>query len=134
MKEIRASYFDSTIDVITIFPNDPDYISTYKPIFDKIGFGCYVPQLSAILIDAGSPVYGDPDIEAWIEAHEVGHYHLGHNSSVINQSEEIEADLYAYNLLKGTAAADLIVEKFPERHGVSFSEKMFNDFLEMIVV
>lgn len=134
MKEIRDSYFDPTVKVITIHPSDPDYKSTYKPIFQKIGFGCYIPQLESILIDAGSPVYGDVDMELWIEAHEIGHHRLGHKGATRLETEEIEADLYAYNLLKGTTAADLIIEKFPERHGIPFSEKVFNEFLEMILV
>ena len=131
--EIRKSHFDPAVNVVTIHTNDPNYTDTYKPIFYKFGFGCFFPEMSAILIDGGSVVYNNPDIQLWIEAHEIGHYHLGHHI-VQSASEEIEADLYVYNLLRDTQVGTIIIDKFFERHGIAFSEILFNNFMAKTVM
>ena len=113
------SKFESGIIVVTLYSTDSEYAMVKEKIFSVAGPGCFVPSIPAILIDGDCGC--NEDIINWVEAHEVGHYLLGHTLEK-NPQDEIEADLVAYRLL---AAANLpnqlVIDHFYDRHGIEFS-------------
>lgn len=113
------SEFDSRLEVAIMGKDDFRY-DVMKPMFKEYGFGFIIPSFNLIVID-GEQKLGKT-IHKFIEAHEVAHYILGHSDSQ-NPNDEIEADRKAYTMLndKGyVKSAELVVEKFEERHGIKF--------------
>jgi len=125
----RRSEFLNDVTVVVVFNDDPLY-SQVKPMFDQYGFGFVVPEQSLMIID-GEVLVGEPngvDILKFIEAHEVSHILLGHTSGT--ETEEIEADLGAYILLRDKGydkSIEILINSFKERHGVNFDKNMLKD-------
>lgn len=122
------SEFDTTIDVV-IMGNDNYRYSVIKPMFDEYGFGFIFPGFRTIFID-GEQKLGNA-VNKFIEAHEVAHILLNHNESK-NPTDEIQADLLARLLLLQhgyTTSAELVVEKFEERHGIQYHSKIYKEML-----
>jgi hypothetical protein len=120
------SEFDSTLEVVIMGKDDFRY-DIMKPMFEEYGFGFIIPAFNLIVIN-GELKLGKV-IHKVIEAHEVAHYILGHSKSH-NPNDEIEADSLAYLMLDGKGykkSAELIVEKFEERHGIKFDKKILEN-------
>jgi hypothetical protein len=127
-KETQIEYrseFLNDVTVVVVFNDDPLY-SQVKGFFEQYGFGFMVPGQNLMIID-GEILVGQPDakdILKFIEAHEIAHIILGHNSPR-NEKDEIDADLKALDLLieKGyDKSIKLLLDHFEERHGVEFSD------------
>jgi hypothetical protein len=113
------SEFNSALEVAIMGKDDFRY-DIMKPMFEEYGFGFIIPSFNLIVID-GERKLGKA-IHKFIEAHEVAHFTLGHTATH-NPSDEIEADKLAYTMLnkKGyKKSAELVIEKFEERHGIKF--------------
>lgn len=112
------SEFHASIPVNIIAKDDYRY-DVLKVVFNQYGFGFMLPTDNLIVID-GEVGLNKNELK-WVEAHEVAHYILGHTK--VNPNDEIEADTLAYKLLIGNGynkAAQLVKDKFKERHGVEF--------------
>jgi hypothetical protein len=117
-KQFRSE-FDSTLEVAIMGKDDFRY-DIMKPMFEEYGFGFIVPSFNLIVID-GERKLGKV-IHKFIEAHEVAHHKLKHNEQH-NPTDEIEADRLAHSMLNSKGyikSAELVVEKFKERHGIEF--------------
>ena len=118
---MKAKQFRSEFDndvLVNIIDKDDFRYDVVKPIFEQFGFGFMVPTDFVVLIDGEQKL--SKDVLKWIEAHEVAHIILGHKPEK-NSKDEIEADTLAYKLLVGNGyhkAAQLVKDKFLERHGV----------------
>lgn len=104
----------------------PDLI----PLFEQYGFGFLAPDINMIILD-GEVFIGDNDLTIddlkMVEAHEVSHIILNHKGGQRSDKDELEADLGAYLLLsRNNISTDRLVEIFPERHGIEFSEELLN--------
>lgn len=113
------SEFNSALEVAIMGKDDFRY-NVIKPMFDEYGFGFIIPAFNLIVID-GERKLGKI-VHKFIEAHEVAHYQLGH-SKEHNPNDEIEADRLAYKMLDNKGykkSAELVIEKFEERHGIKF--------------
>lgn len=119
------SQFDPNITIVIILSDHPQY-EQVKPMFEQYGYGFMVPGQNIIIIDGEQFIDNfNSDVLKFIEAHEVAHFILDHNGPR-NDSEEMDADLGAYLLLKKVGATDsikLLVKYFKKRHGVRFDEK-----------
>lgn len=119
------SQFDPNITIVIILSDHPQY-EQVKPMFEQYGYGFMVPNQNIIIIDGEQFIDNfNSDVLKFIEAHEVAHFVLDHNGPR-NDSEEMDADLGAYLLLKKVGAIDsikLLVKHFKKRHGVRFDEK-----------
>jgi Zn-dependent peptidase ImmA (M78 family) len=128
---IYPSQFDSQVNVMVIFPGHEKY-DEMKPLFDEYGFGFIAPEESLVIINGdilGDDDDFDIDILRFIEAHELGHFMLEHNTR--NPEDEKDADLYAYILLGGKGydkAQEYLVDSFEERHGEPFNKTMIEKF------
>jgi hypothetical protein len=113
------SEFNKDIVVSIIGKDDALYI-LLKPIFETYGFGFMMPGKDIIFIDGSLGL--NKHILKLVEAHEVAHFILGH-SEAHNPKDEIDADRLAYEMLDGKGyykAAQLVKDKFKERHGIEF--------------
>jgi hypothetical protein len=115
---------------LVIYPSNflPGMYDNLRPLFDVYGFGFLAPDIKMIILD-GEMFIGDNgltfDDMKMIEAHEVSHILLKHKGSERSDKDELEADLGAYLLLnRNGISTDRLVEIFPERHGIEFSEKL----------
>jgi len=120
------SEFDSNLQVVVLGKEDFRY-EIMKPLFNEYGFGFIIPGLSLVMID-GEQQLGK-SVEKFIEAHEVAHIMLNHSESK-NPTDEIHADVVAWDLLTKNGyskSADLVVEKFEERHGIKFDKKILEN-------
>lgn len=124
----RLSYeseFLKGVNIFVVFSDDPTY-KKLKPMFDEYGYGFMVPQKNMIIIDGEIILHNfDPSFLKFVEAHEVAHIILGHDGPR-NDSDEIDADLGAYILLKSHGKDDsieLLQKTYEDRHGVKFDEK-----------
>lgn len=98
------------------------------PLFEQYGFGFLAPDINMIILD-GEVFLGDNDLTIddlkMIEAHEVSHIILKHEGGERSYEDELEADLGAYLLLKEKGiSTDRLVDIFPERHGIEFTEDL----------
>jgi Zn-dependent peptidase ImmA (M78 family) len=112
------SEFHASIPVNIIGKDDYRY-DVLKVVFNQYGFGFMLPNDNLIVID-GEAGLSKAELK-WVEAHEVAHYILRHSQT--NPNDEIEADTLAYKLLIGNGyhkAAQLVKNKFKERHGIEF--------------
>lgn len=124
------SQFDSNVKVIIIFPNDEKY-QELKPLFNELGFGFVAPNENLVIIDGD--IFNPEDIDIhllqFIEAHELAHIMLNHNTR--NPEDEMDADLYAFILLGGMQydkAQRYLIDSFEQRHGVPFEMSMIEKF------
>jgi hypothetical protein len=120
------SEFDSNLQVVVLGKEDFRY-EIMKPLFNEYGFGFIIPGLSLVMID-GEQRLGK-SVEKFIEAHEVAHIMLNHSESK-NPTDEIHADMVAWDLLTKSGyskSADLVIEKFEERHGIKFDKKILEN-------
>ena len=118
-KQFRSE-FDNDV-LVNIIGKDDFRYDVVKPIFEQFGFGFMVPTDFVVLIDGEQKL--SKDVLKWIEAHEVAHFKLGHSEEK-NENDEREADTLAYKLLIGNGyhkAAQLLKDKFIERHGIHFN-------------
>jgi len=115
------SEFRSDIAVVILGKDDYRY-DVLKPLFDICGFGFAETSSGCVFIDG--EVKLSKDELRWVEAHEVAHILLKHKKER-NDLDEIEADTKAISLLteRGyTKAAQLVKDKFKERHKVEFKK------------
>jgi hypothetical protein len=115
------SEFRSDIAVAILGKDDYQY-DVLKPLFDICGFGFAETSSGCVFIDG--EVKLSKDELRWVEAHEVAHILLKHKKER-NDLDEIEADTKAISLLteRGyTKAAQLVKDKFKERHKVEFKK------------
>ncbi len=120
------SEFNSNLQVVIMGKSDFRY-EIMKPLFSEYGFGFIIPGLSLVMID-GEQRLGK-SVEKFIEAHEVAHIMLNHSESK-NPTDEIHADMIAWDLLtknRYSKSAELVVEKFEERHGIKFDKKILEN-------
>lgn len=124
------SEFLPDVTILILTSDDPVY-ERFKPLFDMYGYGFMVPNKNMIVIDGEIILENyDPDLLKFIEAHEVSHIILGHDGPR-KESDEMDADLFAYLLLKKIGrdqSIDLLIKNFEDRHGVPFDEKMTEKF------
>jgi hypothetical protein len=128
---IYPSNFLPGIQINVVFKESEMY-EDLIPLFDMYGFGFLAPDIKMIILD-GEMFIGDNgltiDDMKMIEAHEVTHILLNHQGGERSDKDELEADLGAYILLKRKGiSTDRLVDIFPERHGIEFSEEL----LEMV--
>jgi len=119
------SVFNPETKIIVVFADNPSYPS-FARAFDQYGFGFYIPKDKTIIIDGDIFVDTDLDINdlRFVEAHEISHLLLNHDGPR-NEDDELDADLGAYILLKRNhIPIDRLIEVFPERHGIEFSEDL----------
>ena len=117
------SQFLPHVTIMIVTDEYPGY-EDIKPIFDKLGYGCMVPNKDTSVIDGP-----DDSLFKFIEAHEVAHILLGHDGPR-NEQEEIEADLGAYLILTKWGYKDsikMLLKNFKFRHGIKFNEKMLDN-------
>jgi len=119
------SIFKPDTKILVVFGNNPVY-SNLEPIFKDFGFGFYIPKDKTIIIDGD--VFVDSELNMddlrFVEAHEISHLLLNHDGPR-NEDDELDADLGAYILLKRNhIPIDRLIEVFPERHGIEFSEDL----------
>ena len=117
MPKLYNSEWNDNIVVAVIDEGDYQY-QTLAPLFNEYGYGFVLPEQKLIFIDGSYDVVH----QKWIEAHEVAHIILGHKKEK-DSKDEIEADTLAHKLLVGNGyykAAQLVKDKFRERHGVEF--------------
>jgi len=122
---VYQSIFKPDTKIIVVFENNPQY-SDLEPIFEQYGFGFYIPNDKTIIIDGEVFVDSELDMDdlRFVEAHEISHLLLGHDGPR-NEDDELDADLGAYILLKRNhISIDRLIEVFPERHGMEFSENL----------
>lgn len=127
---LLKSQFDPSIKVMVIFPDNEKY-GELKPMFDDLGFGFVVPDDNLVIIDGNifDPEDIDVNLLRFIEAHELAHIMLGHNTR--NPEDEMDADLYAFILLGGMQyedAQEYLTGSFEERHGIPFDISMIEKF------
>jgi Zn-dependent peptidase ImmA (M78 family) len=114
----NSEFYDSV--VIAILDSGDYQYQTLAPLFNEYGYGFVAPNQKLVFIDGGKRL--SKNTLKWIEAHEVAHFILGH-SEAHNPKDEIDADRLAYEMLDGKGyykAAQLVKDKFKERHGVEF--------------
>ena len=114
----NSEFYDSV--VIAILDSGDYQYQTLAPLFNEYGYGFVAPNQMLVFIDGGKKF--SRNTLKWIEAHEVAHIILGHKKEK-DANDEIEADTLAYKLLVGNGyykAAQLIKNKFKERHGIEF--------------
>ena len=119
MSKLYNSEWDKNIVVAVIDDGDYQY-QTIAPLFNEYGYGFVAPNQMLVFIDGGRKF--NRNTLKWIEAHEVAHIILGHKKEK-EANDEIEADKLAHKLLVGNGyykAAQLIKDKFKERHGIEF--------------
>jgi Zn-dependent peptidase ImmA (M78 family) len=117
-KLYNSEFYDSV--VIAIVDNADYQYQTLVPLFNEYGYGFVAPNQKLVFIDGGREL--SKNTLKWIEAHEVAHIILGHKKEK-DSNDEIEADTLAYKLLIGNGyhkAAQLVKNKFVERHGIKF--------------
>lgn len=127
---ILESQFNPNIKVMVVFPDNEKYWEL-KPLFDDLGFGFVVPEENLVIIDGGifDPENIDVDLLRFIEAHELAHIMLEHDTR--NPEDEMDADLYAFILLGGKEyeeAQKYLTNSFEERHGIPFNISMIEKF------
>ena len=113
------SEFNPTLEVAIMGKDDFRY-EIIKPMFEEYGFGFILPAFNLIVMD-GELKLGK-DVYKFIEAHEVAHFMLGHTNAH-QPDDEIMADRLAHKMLDGKGykkSAQLVVDKFEERHGIKF--------------
>ena len=106
--------------VVSIIGKDDALYDLLKPLFNEYGYGFVAPNQKLVFIDGGKRL--SKNTIKWIEAHEVAHIILGHKREK-DSKDEIEADTLAHKLLIGNGyykAAQLVKDKFAERHGIEF--------------
>jgi len=124
MPKLYNSEWNDNIVVAVIDEGDYQY-QTLAPLFNEYGYGFVLPEQKLIFIDGSYDVVH----QKWIEAHEIAHIILGHKQQK-NPNDEIEADTLAHKLLVGNGyhkAAQLVKNKFKERHGIEFKYKSKSD-------
>jgi hypothetical protein len=127
------SIFNQDVFVTLIFKENSEY-ENIKKLFDLYGFGFYSPDYKTIIIDGEIFQESELDIDdlRFIEAHEISHLLLNHTGEK-NDSDEIDADLGAYIILKrNNLSTKRLIDVFFERHGINFSEELLvrvNNFL-----
>ena len=112
----NSEFYDSV--VIAILDSGDYQYQTLAPLFNDYGYGFVAPNQMLVFIDGGKKF--SRNTLKWIEAHEVAHIILGHKKEK-DANDEIEADKLAHKLLVGNGyhtAAQLVEDKFLERHGV----------------
>ena len=117
-KLYNSELYDSV--VIAIVDNADYQYQTLAPLFNEYGYGFVAPNQKLVFIDGGKGL--NKNTLKWIEAHEVAHIILGHKREK-DANDEIEADTLAHKLLVGNGyykAAQLVKDKFAERHGIEF--------------
>ena len=122
---VYQSIFKPDTKILVVFKENPAY-PNLEPIFEQFGFGFYVPNDKTIIIDGDVFVDSDLDMDdlRFVEAHEISHLLLNHDGPR-NEDDELDADLGAYILLKRKhIPIDRLIEVFPERHGIEFSEDL----------
>lgn len=118
------SEFLPDVEIVVILSDHPKY-DELKPLFDEYGYGFMVPNKNLIIIDGEQVMENNfnSDVLKFIEAHEVSHIILGHNT-LRNEDDELDADLGAYLLLKKTGkdnSIDVLIDNFKDRHGIDFN-------------
>jgi len=119
MPKLYNSEWDTNIVVAIVDDLDYQY-QTLAPLFNEYGYGVVLPEQKLVFIDGGKKL--NKNTLKWIEAHEVAHIILGHKKEK-DANDEIEADTLAHKLLVGNGyhkAAQLVVDRFKERHGIEF--------------
>lgn len=118
------SEFIPEVVISIILSDNPNY-EKLKPIFDQLGYGFMVPNQNLIIIDGEQFIDNfDSDVLKFIEAHEIAHIIMGHDTDR-NEDDEIDADLGAYFLLKKhNKSVDPLINNFYDRHGIDFDEKL----------
>jgi hypothetical protein len=123
------SVFNNEIVVIIIFNNDAQY-SVFKPHFEILGYGFFMVNEKTIVIDGEAILkHGDYNLVRFIEAHEVAHYLLGHTETH-SQSDELNADILAYILLKKhnfLQSIEYLISNFNSRHSIDWDEKLIEN-------
>jgi Zn-dependent peptidase ImmA (M78 family) len=120
------SEFLPEITISVVFSDNPQY-KKLIPFFEEHGYGFFVPNKDLVVIDGENIVNNfNSDVLKFIEAHEISHIILGHDSPR-NNEDEMDADLGAYLLLKNKGKKESInhlIDNFENRHGVKFNEKL----------
>jgi Zn-dependent peptidase ImmA (M78 family) len=122
------SVFNPNTNIMVVFKDNSSY-QNLEPLFDEFGFGFYFPDSKLIVIDGEIFLNENFTINdlRFVEAHEISHLIMGHDGPR-NESDELEADLGAYILLKkNNLPTDRLIEVFEERHGIPFSFDLLND-------
>ena len=117
-KVYNSEFYDSV--VIAVLDSGDYQYQTLVPLFNEYGYGFVAPNQKLVFIDGGKQF--SRNTLKWIEAHEVAHIILGHKKEK-DANDEIEADTLAHKLLVGNGyhkAAQLVKDKFKERHGIEF--------------
>ena len=119
MSKTYFSEFKSDVAVAILTKDDYRY-EVMKPLFEQCGFGFAETSSGCVFIDG--EVKLTKDELNWVEAHEVAHILLKHTKDR-NESDEIDADKLAYQLLTDRGyvnAAQMVKDKFEERHGIKY--------------
>ena len=117
-KVYNSEFYDSV--VIAVLDSGDYQYQVLSPLFSEYGYGFVATDKKLVFIDGGKKF--SRNTLKWIEAHEVAHIILGHKKEK-DSNDEIEADTLAHKLLVGNGyhkAAQLIKDKFVERHGIAF--------------
>lgn len=128
------SHFLPEINIHVVFEDNENY-EGLKNLFDEYGFGFYFPEFKTIIID-GEVFVDNPDMDIndlkFVEAHEIAHLMLNHKGDR-SESDEIDADLGAYILLKRQGiSTERLIDKFFERHGIEFNENLLTRIKDFI--
>ena len=130
MEENEPLVYDSeflpSVQIAVVFEENPQY-EDLKGYFNDYGYGFMVPGNNLVIVDGEQLIHnlGSESLK-FIEAHEISHIILGHDGPR-NESDELDADLGAYILLKNSGKTDSIktlLKQFKHRHGIKFSEEL----------
>ena len=122
------SVFKPDVNVIILFEENEMY-KEFQPLFDEYGYGFVSPSDNLVVLDGevfSSEEDIDEDILRFIEAHEVSHILLGHETER-NKEDEMDADLGAYMLLKKSGydgSIEVLVDNFDTRHNQEFKKSL----------
>ena len=132
MEENEPLVYDSeflpSVQIAVVFEENPQY-EDLKGYFNDYGYGFMVPGNNLVIVDGEQLIHnlGSESLK-FIEAHEISHIILGHDGPR-NESDELDADLGAYILLKNSGKTDSIktlLKQFKHRHGIKFEEKLLD--------
>ncbi len=113
-------------ELIIVYPDDKEY-KFFSSLFEIYGLALTDPKSNIVYVDGGAfDKYNlDNDHLTAIDAHEMAHVILNHGTGELDVIEEIEADYFAVLLLNASGykdSADILIDEFSGRHGVSFEE------------
>jgi hypothetical protein len=118
--DTRKSIFDSSVTVVILYKDDPEYL-IWKKQFKKYGLAIGVPAKKMIMWDGEEIKKLSKDEILFIEAHEYSHFVLGKHAS------EIECDELAIeNLMKigKKKAAEIGIKNFYKRHNRKYDNEV----------